>query len=101
VAAGATVGTIMLIVVVVTSVKWPDASCVKRVVAPAAPYAYLGVGLALPHQIYDGWTSTGTFTQVYWWTLYAVALAAIIGYRVAMPIGRSLYHRVRVVGRRA
>jgi len=94
----ATVGTIMLIVVVVTSVKVARRKLRYESWHLLHLYAYLGVGLALPHQIYDGSDFHGTFTQVYWWTIYAVALAAIIGYRVAMPIGRSLYHRVRVVG---
>jgi ferredoxin-NADP reductase len=62
-------------------------------------YAYVGVGLALPHQIAVGMdfhSAFSTFAQVYWWTLYAVAAGAIVTFRVALPIGRSLYHRVRV-----
>jgi predicted ferric reductase len=60
-------------------------------------YAYLGLALALPHQIYDGSDFHGRFAQIYWWTIYAVAAAAILTYRVALPIGRSLYHGCRVV----
>ncbi len=60
-------------------------------------YAYLGVGLALPHQLWTGQeflTSTGA--TVYWWTLWAAAAAAILLWRVAVPLWRSARHRLRV-----
>lgn len=62
----------------------------------AALYAYLGIGLALPHQIIDGADFHGTFAQVYWWTLFAVSAGAILLYRVFLPIWRSVRHRIRV-----
>jgi len=60
-------------------------------------YAYLGVGLALPHQL---WTGTDFLTSRlatgYWWSLWALAAAAVLGYRVALPLHRSSRHRLRV-----
>jgi predicted ferric reductase len=60
-------------------------------------YAYLGVGLALPHQLWTGADFVGSpAARAYWWTLYAVAAGAVLGYRVALPLWRSLRHRLRV-----
>ncbi len=60
-------------------------------------YAYLGVGLALPHQI---WTGTDFVSspaaRAYWWTLYAAALGAVLVYRVGLPLVRTLRHQVVV-----
>ncbi len=60
-------------------------------------YAYLGVGLALPHQLWTGQqflSSTGR--TVFWWTLWATAAGAIVVWRVALPLVRSLRHGLRV-----
>jgi predicted ferric reductase len=60
-------------------------------------YAYLGVGLAIPHEV---WTGTdfrsSTFSTVYWWSLYAVALVAIVTYRIAVPLYRTQRHQLVV-----
>lgn len=60
--------------------------------------AHVGlIGLALPHQLWTGADFTASaFSQVYWWTLYAVTLAAVLAFRVVLPFGRSAYHRLRV-----
>ena len=56
-------------------------------------YAYLGVGLALPHQLWTGADFISSpLAQAYWWTLYAVAAGAVVVYRlgaagVAQPGG--------------
>ncbi|MGW6200050.1 oxidoreductase, partial [Kribbella sp. NPDC055110] len=60
-------------------------------------YAYLGVGIALPHQLWTGQeflASTGRI--VFWWTLWAVAAAAVLVYRIGVPIWRNARHRLRV-----
>jgi predicted ferric reductase len=60
-------------------------------------YAYLGVGLALPHQIWSGADFvTSPLARAYWWTLYAVAAGAVLLFRVAMPIWRTLRHGITV-----
>ena len=60
-------------------------------------YAYLGVGLALPHQLWTGRSSsTSPVATVYWWGLYAAALASILVWRVGLPVYRSLRHALVV-----
>jgi predicted ferric reductase len=65
-------------------------------------YAYLGVGLALPHQLWTGQeflsSSVGT---VFWWTLWAWAAASVLIWRVGQPIWRSLRHQLVVQDVRA
>ncbi|MDQ1701875.1 MAG: hypothetical protein QOF57_1127 [Frankiaceae bacterium] len=60
-------------------------------------YAYLGVGLALPHQI---WTGTdfinSPWARTYWWTLYIGTLATVLVFRLGLPIARSVRYRLRV-----
>jgi predicted ferric reductase len=60
-------------------------------------YAYLGVGLALPHQLWTGSDFIGSpAARVYWWTLYAAAAGAVLVYRVGLPAWRNGRHRLRV-----
>lgn len=60
-------------------------------------YAYLGVGLALPHQLWTGSSFLAhPWTAAYWWTLYGVTLAAVLVFRVGRPLVLSARHRLRV-----
>ncbi|MER7250467.1 ferredoxin reductase family protein [Kribbella sp. NPDC000426] len=60
-------------------------------------YAYLGVGLALPHQLWTGQEFlASTSRTVFWWTAWAVAAATILVYRIGVPIWRNARHRLRV-----
>jgi predicted ferric reductase len=61
-------------------------------------YSYLGLALALPHQIVDGADFHWTFAIVYWWTLYAVGLGLIVWCRIGIPVWRSWRHQIRVSG---
>jgi predicted ferric reductase len=92
----ATVGTVMIIAVVVTSARAARRRLRYESWHLLHLYAYLGVGLALPHQIADGSDFHGTFAQAYWWTLYAAAAGSVLAWRVAVPLWRSAYHRLRV-----
>jgi len=92
----ATVGTLMVILVVATSIRAARQRLRYESWHLLHLYAYLGIGLALPHQIIDGADFHGTFAQVYWWTLFAVSAGAILLYRVYLPIWRSVRHRIRV-----
>lgn len=60
-------------------------------------YAYLGVGLALPHQLWTGqeFLSSRAAT-VYWWTAWAIAAGALLVWRIGLPLLRSTRHRLRV-----
>jgi ferredoxin-NADP reductase len=60
-------------------------------------YAYLGVGLALPHQLWTGQdfvSSTGR--QVFWWGLWIAAAGSVLVWRVALPLWRSAQLGLRV-----
>jgi predicted ferric reductase len=60
-------------------------------------YAYLGVGLALPHQLWTGQEFlASTAATVYWWGLWALAAGAVLVWRVGLPLWRNARHRLRV-----
>jgi ferredoxin-NADP reductase len=60
-------------------------------------YAYLGVGLALPHQLWTGADLVASApARLYWWGLYGGALTAVLLFRIGLPAWRSAYHRLRV-----
>jgi predicted ferric reductase len=90
-------GTVALVMVVVTSIKAARKRLRYESWHLLHLYAYLGVGLALPHQLWTGQqflTSTGA--TVYWWALWAAAAAAVLVWRVGVPVWRSVRHRLRV-----
>lgn len=60
-------------------------------------YAYLGVGLALPHQLWTGqeFLSSPVATG-YWWSLWIAAAGAILIWRLGVPLYRTLAHGLRV-----
>jgi predicted ferric reductase len=92
----ATVGTTMLIGVVITSVR--AARRRLRYESWHLPhlYSYLGLAMALPHQIVDGADFHWPPAVVYWWTLYAVGLGLVLCCRIGIPVWRSVRHQVRV-----
>jgi len=62
-------------------------------------YAYLGVGLSIPHELWTGADFLASrLATLYWWSLYAAALGAVLGCRVGLPLYRSLRHRLVVDG---
>ncbi len=93
----ATAGTTLLVMVVVTSIR-----AVRRRLRYESwhllhLYAYLDVGLALPHQMWTGTDFAGSpAATAYWWTLYAVSAGAIVTYRIGLPIWRTWRHRLTV-----
>jgi predicted ferric reductase len=61
-------------------------------------YAYLGVGLALPHQLWTGQQFLASSAETaFWWTAWAAAAAAVVLWRVALPVVRNLRHDIKVV----
>jgi ferredoxin-NADP reductase len=61
-------------------------------------YVYLALGLAFAHEIRTGAAFIGhPLTQLLWESVWAGAAAAVLAFRVALPLWRSLYHRLRVV----
>jgi predicted ferric reductase len=90
-------GTLCLVMVVVTSVRAARARLRHESWHLLHLYAYLGVGLALPHQLWTGQEFlSSTAATVYWWTLWGAAAAAVLVWRVGLPVYRTLRHDLRV-----
>ena len=93
----ATPGTIALIAVVVLSIRAARRRMRYENWHLLHLYAYVGVGLALPHQLWTGADfQESRLATLYWWTLWAVAAAAVITFRLAVPLWRSNRHGLRV-----
>jgi predicted ferric reductase len=94
----AVAGTAALVLVVVTSAQAARRRLRYESWHLLHLYAYLGVGLALPHQLWTGaefLSSPGR--TVFWWTAWGVAAAAVLWWRLGVPVVRNLRHRLRVV----
>jgi predicted ferric reductase len=93
----AAAGTGCLVMVVVTSVKAARRRLRYESWHLLHLYAYLGVGLALPHQLWTGQQFLGSPTRtVFWWTAWATAAAAVLVWRIGRPALLNLRHRLRV-----
>ncbi|HWI43117.1 MAG TPA: ferredoxin reductase family protein [Nocardioides sp.] len=90
-------GGLCLVMVVVTSVRTARRRLRYESWHLMHLYAYLGVGLALPHQLWTGQQFTASPGRtLFWWTAWAVAAAAVLGWRVAVPVATNLRHQLRV-----
>jgi predicted ferric reductase len=93
----AAAGSLCLVMVVVTSIRAARRRLRYESWHLLHLYAYLGVGLALPHQLWTGQEFlASTARTVFWWTAWAVAAGAILIWRVALPLWRSARHGLRV-----
>ena len=93
----AVAGTAALCMVVVTSVKKARAKLRYESWHLIHLYGYLGAGLALPHQLWTGQEFLrSAASTVFWWTLYAGCAGAVLVFRVAVPLYRSLSSPLRV-----
>ena len=93
----AVAGTACLVMVVVTSIRAARRRLRYESWHLLHLYAYLGVGLALPHQLWTGQEFLASpFATVYWWTLWAAAAGAVLVWRVGLPVVRTLRHGLRV-----
>jgi len=93
----AVAGTACLVMTVVTSIKASRRRLRYESWHLLHLYGYLGAGLALPHQLWTGQDFTGsTARTVFWWGLWGLAAAAVLGLRVAVPVWRNARHRLRV-----
>lgn len=92
-------GAVCLVMVVVTSVKAARRKLRYESWHLIHLYAYLGVGLALPHQLWTGRDFLASpLATVYWWSAWIAAAGAVLIWRVALPLVRSLRHDLRVTG---
>ena len=93
----AAAGTLALVMVVVTSVRMARRRLRYESWHLLHLYAYLGVGLALPHQLWTGQEFlASTARTVFWWGLYAAAAGAVLVWRVALPLLRTTRYGLRV-----
>jgi predicted ferric reductase len=89
----AAVGTMFLVMVVVTSIRLARAKLRHESWHLLHLYAYLGVGLALPHQLWTG----GDFlaspaAATFWWSMWALTALSVLVFRIALPVWRTLRH---------
>ena len=90
-------GTVALVMVVVTSVRAARRRIRYESWHLLHLYAYLGVGLALPHQLWAGQQFVSSPTRtIFWWTVWALAAGSVLAWRVSLPLWRNLRHRLRV-----
>jgi predicted ferric reductase len=94
----ATIGTIMVIAVTITSIRMARRKLRYESWHLLHLYAYLGIILVWPHMLADGSDFHQSYARVYWWTIYLISVATVLIWRVALPIWRSVYHRMRVTG---
>jgi predicted ferric reductase len=95
----AVASTIALTVVTVTSVRVARRKLRYESWHLLHLYAYVGVGLSIPHEIWTGQDfSTSPLARLYWWSSYAAAAGAVVVFRIGLPIVRTLRHGITVTG---
>lgn len=93
----ATAGTLLILLVVATSIRRARRRLRYESWHLLHLYAYLGVGLALPHQLWTGADFLSSpFATLYWWSLWLIAAASVLVFRVGMPVLRSTRRSLRV-----
>jgi len=93
----ASVGTVLLALVAVTSVRAIRRRLAYETWYGLHLYAYLGIALAFLHQVTIGADFIGDSVAIAFWVgLYAATFGLLIWYRVLMPIRVSTRHRLRV-----
>lgn len=90
-------GTVALGLVVVTSLRRARARLRYESWHLLHLYAYLGAGLALPHQLWTGADFLDSpVATAFWWGAYAASLVAVISFRVVVPLVRTRRHQLVV-----
>jgi predicted ferric reductase len=93
----AAAGTVAIVLVSLTSVRAARRRMRYESWHLLHLYAYLGAGLALPHQLWTGqqFVSRPALTAA-WWAMWAVAAGAALCWRLLLPLWRTLRHDLRV-----
>src|SRR3954451_22202298 len=95
----ATVGSVLLFAAGITSYRLARRRMAYETWWSVHLYTYLALFLSFSHQINTGASFVGHATTRFWWTaLWLGTLAVVVAARIALPVWRSLRHRVRVVG---
>jgi predicted ferric reductase len=93
----AVAGTLCLVMVVVTSIRAARRKLRHESWHLLHLYAYLGVGLALPHQLWTGQEFLNSPAKtVFWWSAWVATAAAVLIWRVGTPVALNLRHQLRV-----
>jgi predicted ferric reductase len=93
----ATIALALLVAVVITSVVSVRRRLSYRAWHAVHVGAYVAIALGFSHQLATGHEFLGQpLARAYWWALYALTLAALVGFRVVLPVARSLRHRLRI-----
>ncbi|GAA1478721.1 ferric reductase-like transmembrane domain-containing protein [Nocardioides aestuarii] len=93
----AVAGTAALVTVVVTSLRAARSRLRYESWHLLHLYAYLGAGLALPHQLWTGQELVSSPARAaFWWTAWGATAAAVLVWRVGLPLARSRRHRLVV-----
>lgn len=93
----ATASTALLILVAVTSIRRARKRLRYESWHLLHLYAYLGVGLSVPHELSTGADFAGSrVATLYWWAVYLAAVGAVLIWRIWLPLYRSLRHRLVV-----
>ncbi len=93
----ATAGSLVLVLVAVTSSRAARRKLRYESWHLLHLYAYLGVGLALPHQIWTGTDFLGSWWAIaYWWTAYIVVAGSVLVWRIGLPVLHNTRHRLVV-----
>jgi predicted ferric reductase len=86
----------IIVVVVVLSTRYVRRRLPYEVFHAIHLCLYVAIGLALVHQALEGTAFTSPLTAGYWWTVWALVLAALVVGRVVVPVRRNLRHGFRV-----
>ncbi|UQU63185.1 ferric reductase-like transmembrane domain-containing protein [Couchioplanes caeruleus] len=93
----ATAALVAVVLVVVTSVRRARRRLRYESWHLLHLYAYLGVALALPHELRAGSDFVASpAARAYWWTLYALAAGSVLVFRLGIPVWRTVRHRLVV-----
>ncbi|TQM64568.1 putative ferric reductase [Humibacillus xanthopallidus] len=93
----ATVATVLLVVIAVTSVSIARKRLSYEWWHAVHLTAYAAVILAVPHELSIGSDFTASsWATAYWWTLFIVVAASVLWWRFLLPVLRSLRHDLRV-----
>lgn len=93
----ATAATVLLTLVVITSINLARRRQRYETWHLLHLYAYLGVGLSVPHELDTGSDFIASPVAAgYWWTIYLAALGAVLWWRIARPLLRTFRHSLVV-----
>jgi ferredoxin-NADP reductase/DMSO/TMAO reductase YedYZ heme-binding membrane subunit len=89
--------TALMVLVVVTSIKIARKKLRYESWHLLHLYAYLGVGLSIPHEVWTGAEFISSpFATFYWWSLYVAAAGSVLIWRIGIPLWRSVRHGLTV-----